>query len=204
MKRSILLAISLLLLAPSLDASKQCINSVRCPQDKKTPNCCEPPPCEYFFALMVAKAQRHAASLKVQRSALAVAKADDARGQAKYEADFNRDFENAARRFANCPPSHKYSPAPILAALPEQQCRITVYEGTAEVDLNKLKADNSDACGELLDAERAGEPASLVPDPVRLDEDHPGDRCGMEDHLRTVPLSSTPRPMGRHMSSSST
>ncbi len=154
MKRSILFAVSMLLLAPPLDASKQCINAVRCPDDKKTPKCCEPPPCEYFFELKVAKAIRHGFSLKVQRSALAVAKVDDERGQAKYEADFNKAVQKAARRFANCPPSHKYNPTPILNAVPEQKCRITVYESSTEIDLDELKA-NSKTCDELLDAEYA-------------------------------------------------
>jgi hypothetical protein len=155
MKRSILLAVSLLLLTPPLDAAKQCIHAVRCPDDKKTSDCCKPPPCEYFFELKVAKAIRHAYSRKVQKSALAIAKVDDDRGQAKYEANFNKAFHKAARRFANCPPSTDYEPTPILTALPEQQCRITVYESTAEVDIDRLKKENEKACDELLDAEYA-------------------------------------------------
>jgi hypothetical protein len=155
MKRSIVLAISMLLLAPSLDAtSRQCIPSGGCPKDQKPPACCKPPPCEYFYELKVAKAIRHAFSLKVQRSALAVAKVDDDRGQAKYEANFNRDMRKAARRFANCAPSRRFKPTPILTAEPEQQCRITVYESTAEVDLDTLKA-NGKSCDELIDAEFA-------------------------------------------------
>ena len=154
MKRSILLAVTMLLLAPSLDAtSVQCI-SQRCAKDQKPPACCAPPPCEFFYELKVAKAIRHGFSRKVQRSALAVANVDDARGQAKYEANFERSLRKAAKRFANCPQSRAFRPTPILTADPEQQCRITMYEGSAEIDVDQLKA-NSKSCNELIDAEYA-------------------------------------------------
>ena len=84
----VLLAVTTLLLAPSLDAtSVQCI-SQRCAKDQKPPACCKPPPCEFFYELKVAKASSATDSRgKCNAPALAVANVDDARGQAKYEAN---------------------------------------------------------------------------------------------------------------------
>ena len=149
MKRSILLAVSLLLLTPPLDASKQCLKPVKCPSGKTT-NCCEAPPCEYFFELKVAKTILNLYSSDAQRSALS----GDPREQAKHEADLNNAVRKVAQEFADCPAAREYTPTPFLTALPDQQCRITVYDGTAEVDTNQLKAEG-DMCDELIDAEYA-------------------------------------------------
>ena len=158
MKRSILLTVSMLSFAPSLGAASwQCVPTQGCPKDQKPPACCEPPPCQFYFQMKLTRAIRHGFSLEVQRSALASAKVDDERGHELYERNFDKDLEKQARRFAKCPAKakgKKHGPAPILTANADQECRITIYERSAEVSLDDVKA-KSRTCSEFIDAEYA-------------------------------------------------
>ena len=132
MKRSILLAVSMLLLAPSLDAASwQCVPTQGCPKDQKPPACCEPPPCEFFFQMKLAEAIRHGFSLEVQRSAWRRKSRRRPRSRKVRKRTSTKTSKSrpAIREIARQKSKgKKHGPTPILTANAEQQCRITIYE----------------------------------------------------------------------------
>lgn len=170
MKRSLLLGVVMLVLAPSLDAtSVQCM-SQRCAKDQKPPACCKPPPCQFFHELTVSKAYRHALTVEQAKFSrrLGVLDEDDnyteRPTQKEFWRDMRRQMKKAHRKFAKCPESYFYRPPPTLLVNEyDESCRI---EGYIEGELQNLDVDTvkaaSNSCSELVEAEFAAAEVELA------------------------------------------
>lgn len=181
MKRSILLAVSMLLIAPSLDAtSVQCAPSQGCPKGKKPPECCKPPPCEFYHELVVAKAMRNAFANQAGPLLMLIREQTDYEGASRIREGFEQDLRNSHKRFANCPPARFYREPPPLTVRYKAECQISERVGNEwrSTSADQLQA-TSNSCTEIVDARYAEQqsrqtscqqrPAGAMPDIAEME-----------------------------------
>lgn len=131
---------------------KSCLNG--CGKGQKPPGCCEPPPCEFFYELTVARSLvRSTARAKQMLSAQA--KAEVKSGKSLEMANFlekrDRIWEDEHTRFANCPGSTAYLPHQSFQVDPAS-CEITRPGGINVKTVDQAKSLASSVCEEIAEA----------------------------------------------------
>lgn len=143
--------------APSLEAaSVDCVPDKGCPKGMKPPKCCALPKCEFFYALMLARAELHAHSGSAQFGALAEALEDPEGALRSYRQTLGKVLKEARAKNRKCPTKDFYVEPPPLLVLATEQCGIYSYATgeRREIGLDEFQL-RSNSCSEIVEAEWA-------------------------------------------------
>jgi hypothetical protein len=162
MKRAALLAAFLLLvwLAPRLEAvAVKCLSS-GCGKGQRPPACCNPPPCEFFYELKIARALVRATSTTFLGDTEA---SGDEEIRRFIRDNLQGEVRKAHKKYAKCPPSYFYRRVPSFSVSSSvEKCRIEGLgaDGRSTGQSLEEALALSNSCSELVEAEYAEAQAS--------------------------------------------
>lgn len=116
----------------------------------KTGNCCKEPDCEFFEAIVKARAWRNVHQ-KIKQQWLGYVDADE--GYMAYKRERREELAKEHAKYASCPKNY-LNRTPSLVTHVENNCVIQELGGSTAVTLEDLQ-QNSNACSEVVAAEYA-------------------------------------------------
>lgn len=146
----------LLGVAPPVAAqSVDCVPSHGCPADMEPPDCCEPPPCEFFYELRYMRALHRLNSPELAEFATQSTGGDVAKGQELYDHMIKFRNRNDAIDVFHCRVNKGLDGGPTKFEV-DSSCRVglTRGDGFVDVTLNEALA-GFDSCNEIIEAKYA-------------------------------------------------
>jgi hypothetical protein len=138
---------------PVLAGSENCVPDRGCPKGDGPPNCCAPPPCEFWNALEEARAKERI--VRTARFGWSDPDAETSQQQyEKFSQQVNDNIRSIRKTFPKCQPKGKRKNPPIFSVDPgNRDCRIMTYVDKSFRELSLLDAQQVlDGCAEVVEA----------------------------------------------------